>query len=106
MDIYRQNDQNNQIKQNETKKSPSTPHKIELDHLHSMSVTGVKDVPTFTDKLVIVRLANESLQIVGSNLSVKSLDVESGKLQLSGQVNSLKYSAQNSPTSLVKRIFK
>lgn len=32
-------------------KTPKPSHKIELDHLHSMSVTGVLDVPTFTDKI-------------------------------------------------------
>lgn len=82
------------------------PHKIELDHLHSMFVTGVVDVPTFTDKTVTVRLSNETLTIYGQNLAIKSLDVDNGKLQLSGQVNSLKYSAQSSPTSFAKRIFK
>ncbi len=82
------------------------PHKIELDHLHSMSVTGVVDVPTFTDKTVTVRLSNETLTIYGQNLAIKSLDVDNGKLQLSGQVNSLKYSAQSTPSSFAKRIFK
>lgn len=86
--------------------SPKNTHKVELDHLHSMSVTGVVDVPTFTDKLVIARLQNETLQIVGQNLSVKTLDIESGRLQLNGQVNSLKYSVSSAPTSMFKRIFK
>lgn len=98
--------QNTQKLQNKDEQKIRSAHKIELDHLHSMSVTGVTDVPTFTDKLVIVRLANETLQITGIGMSVKNLDVESGRLQINGQVNAIKYSAQTTPTSLVKKIFK
>lgn len=100
MDNSKQNSSKNQTS------SLKTAHKVELDHLHSMNVTGVVDVPTFTDKLVIAKLANETLQIVGQNLSVKTLDIESGRLQLNGQVNSLKYTATATPTSFMKRIFK
>lgn len=83
-----------------------SPHKIELDHLHSVSMTGVIDVPTFTDKTVVVRLEGETLTINGNDLVVKNLDVENGTLQISGQINTLKYSAQSSPSSFAKRIFK
>lgn len=98
--------QNMQKMPNKDEQKTRAAHKVELDHLHSMSVTGVVDVPTFTDKLVTVRLANETLQINGVGMSVKNLDIESGRLQLNGQVNAIKYSAQSTPTSLVKRIFK
>lgn len=80
-------------------------HRLEMDHKRSLSMTGVKDVPVFTDKNITVVLDGETLFITGQGLSVKNLDVENGKLSVNGSVNSLKYSAQGS-TSLVKRIFK
>ena len=88
------------------KTAQKSSHKVELDHLHAMSVTGVEDVPTFTDKAVVIRLKGETLTVSGQNLAVKNLDVTEGKLQIEGQVNALKYSAQTSPTSFAKRIFK
>lgn len=88
------------------KTAQKSSHKVELDHLHAMSVTGVEDVPTFTDKTVVIRLIGETLTVSGQNLAVKNLDVTEGKLQIEGQVNALKYSAQTSPTSFAKRIFK
>ncbi len=103
MDISKQN--NKKISDLTPNKAKSS-HKVELDHLHSMSVTGVVDVPTFTDKLVNVRLNNESMQIVGVGLTVKNIDVESGVLLISGQVNMIKYSTSTAPTSLIKRILK
>lgn len=81
-------------------------HRLELDHERALSMTGVRDVPVFTDKNITVRLDNETLFIIGQNLAVKSLDVESGKLQISGRVFSLRYTAQAAPKSLMKRIFK
>lgn len=83
----------------------SRGHKLELDHHRAMSMTGVKDVPVFTDKNITVVLDGETLYVTGQNLSVKNLDVENGKLSVNGVVHALKYSAQGS-TSLVKRIFK
>ena len=81
-------------------------HKLELDHERAMSMTGVKDVPVFTDKNITVRLANETLLVTGQNLAVKNLDVENGKLQVTGRVFSLRYTSQTAPTSIIKRIFK
>lgn len=85
---------------------PKTSHKVELDHLHAMSVTGVEDVPTFTDKNIVIRLRDETLTVSGQNLSVKNLDVTEGRLQIEGQVNALKYSSSSAPSSFAKRIFK
>ncbi len=103
MDISRQKDQK---MQNNKDERPKSAHKVELDHFHTMSVTGIVDVPTFTDKLVEVVLPNERLQIIGSGMSIKTIDIEGGRLQLNGQVNSIKYTTSSTPTSFVKRIFK
>ena len=84
---------------------PKEGHRLELDHHRALSMTGVRDVPVFTDKNVTVILDGETLYITGQDLSVKNLDVENGKLSVLGTVHTLKYSSQGS-TSFVKRIFK
>ena len=89
-----------------TSASEQKGHKLELDHNRTMSMTGVVDVPVFTDKNMTVRLNGETLLIVGQGLAVKNLDVENGKLQVTGRVSSLRYTSQTAPTSLVKKIFK
>ena len=83
-----------------------SPHKLELDHLHGASMTGVYAVPTFTDKSVTIKLKNETLFISGQNLEIKVLDVENGKLTLAGQVNLVKYSSSSTPSSFFKRLLK
>ena len=89
-----------------TSASEQKGHKLELDHNRAMSMTGVVDVPVFTDKNITVRLNGETLLVVGQGLAVKNLDIENGKLQVTGRVSSLRYTSQTAPTSLVKKIFK
>lgn len=91
--------------QNQTEQKRS-PHKLEIDYMRSISMTGVTAVPVFTDKNITVRLATETLLITGQNLAVKTLDIENGKFSASGQVFSLKYTSQATPTSFVKKLFK
>ena len=90
----------------EKQKPQPLSHRLELDNLRSISMTGVIDVPMFTDKSVTVKLAEQTLYIQGQGLAVKSLDVENGRLSMSGQVFSLKYTTSATPSSLMKRIFK
>lgn len=82
------------------------PHKLELDAHKLLSVTGVKNVPTFTEKGLSAELDGETLLIGGKDLSVKQLDVESGKLVVTGFVTSLRYTVGASPSGIVKKIFK
>ena len=83
-----------------------SPHVLELNRMSGASMTGIIAVPTFTDKTAVVRLKDETLTIQGQDLEIKALDVASGKLIMSGRINSLKYSASSAPTSLLKRLLK
>lgn len=82
------------------------PHSIELNEHTRLAVSGVKAVPVFTDKGLTVELDGEVLTIIGKNLEVKALDVESGKLNVTGYVTALKYSAEVTPKSFIKKVFK
>ena len=88
------------------KTAQKSSHKVELDHLHAMSVTGVDDAPTITDKPVVIRLKGETLTVSAQNHTVKNLDVTEGKLQIEGKVDAIKYVTKTTPSSLAKRIFK
>lgn len=81
-------------------------HKLELDMGRLVSMTGVKDVPVFTDKSATITLQSETLLLSGQDLALKTLDIESGKLIITGKVYAIKYTSQASPTSLLKKIFK
>ena len=81
-------------------------HKVELDNHSLLSVTGVKGVPTFSDKEITVLLKDENMLVSGQNLEIKLLDLERGNLVATGYVTGLKYSSGNVETGVLKRLFK
>ena len=81
-------------------------HKVELDNHSLLSVTGVKGVPTFSDKEIKLMLKDENMLVSGQNLEIKLLDLERGNLVATGFVTGLKYSSGNVETGVLKRLFK
>lgn len=93
-------------KQDGTPTVPAKAHSIQLAEHRLLAVTGVKSVPTFTDKLIEVELEGETLTVTGHDLVVKGLDLDGGVLNASGYVTSMRYSTASAPSSIIKRIFK
>ena len=84
-------------------------HKLTLDNRKEASITGVKDVVSFDEKEILLQTADGKLQIRGSGLHVKGLDLEKGEAALAGHVDSLVYLSKDSPQreeTLLKRLFR
>lgn len=71
-----------------------------------ITVTGVENVLTMTDKLVEVALADNVLSLSGVGFTPLHLSVEEGKLVLAGSVSSLRYAKQAGKESFFKRLMK
>ena len=83
-------------------KSVNTSHRLTLDNRKEAFVTGVKDV-------VLLQTADGRLQIRGSQLHVKGLNLEKGEAALAGHVDSLVYLSKDSVRKeepLLKRMFR
>ena len=87
-------------------KPAAKSHSLQLSEHRLLTVTGVKAVPTFTDKLITVELEGETLSVTGHDLVVKGLDLETGRFSAAGWVTSMRYSTAPDPSSFLKRIFK
>ena len=87
-------------------KPAAKAHSLQLSEHRLLTVTGVKAVPTFTDKLITVELEGETLTVTGHDLIVKGLDLETGRFSAAGWVTSMRYSTAPDPSSFLKRIFK
>ena len=84
-------------------------HKLILDNRKEASVTGVKDVISFDEKEILLQTADGKLQIRGSGLHVKGLNLEKGEAALTGHVDSLVYLSKDSPRKeepLFTRLFR
>ena len=83
-------------------------HKLILDNRKEASVTGVKDVISFDEKEILLQTADGKLQIRGSGLHVKGLNLEKGEAA-AGHVDSLVYLSKDSPRKeepLFTRLFR
>ena len=84
-------------------------HKLTLDNRKEALLTGVKDVVSFDEKEILLQTSEGRLQIRGSQLHVKGLDLEKGEAVLAGHVDSFIYLSKDSPKKeepLFTRLFR
>lgn len=81
-------------------------NKLILINRKNMTVTGIKKVLAVSESAITLLLDSSSMQVLGENMEVKKLDVESGLLEVEGKINNIKYLAPREKTPLLKKIFK
>lgn len=81
-------------------------HNVCLENRNELKLTGVTDVDSFDEETVSAYTDYGCLTISGSNLHIEELNLETGKLEIKGEITALVYSSKNKKnTSLFKRIF-
>ena len=75
----------------EEKKTITLPHNLILEDRRSLTVSGVSDVDSFDEQVVIVFTDIGELTVKGEDLHVNRLSVETGELFIEGKINSLSY---------------
>lgn len=83
-------------------------HKFELELRKIGRVSGVKDVKSFDEKIILLATDYGQITIKGEGLHVKLLDLEKGEVELTGQVDSVVYSDKGKKTgeSLMGHLFR
>jgi len=93
----------------EEKKRPSSRHSLNIDKRESVAVTGVIDVISFDEESVICESEMGVIVIRGVNLHVNRINLESGELAVSGEIDGVTYenpSGGARTKSLLGRLFK
>lgn len=85
-------------------------HNITMQDRQVLLITGVNDVLNF-DEVEIVAETQEGILIIhGENLHVTKLNLESGELNIDGEIDSLEYQKEGvfskNKGSLLSRIFR
>ena len=89
----------------EEKKEASKPSKISITNQNTLLLNGISKVVTNTPTEISVLLAGKNLSILGENLTISKLDVESGVLEATGLVLGMKFLGHKQKENLFKRIF-
>ena len=85
-------------------------HKLELYNREKGTLTGILDVISFDENIIVLDTDMGLLTIKGKNLHVSRLSLEKGELDLEGKADSLVYSSnegyRKSGQSLLSKLFK
>ena len=80
-----------------------------LENRGKLSISGVNDVLSFDDQIVILDTELGMLTVKGENIKINKLSIDSGDVILEGEINNLNYSKDNfdkKQSSLIGKIFK
>ena len=75
----------------EEKRSVKLPHNVIMEDRKSLMITGVSDVDSFDEQTVVVYTDMGELTVRGSGLHIGRLNVETGELNVTGQIYALGY---------------
>jgi len=92
----------------ETKTKKNGPHSVYIESRNRMVVTDVADVDTFTEETILLTIDKGGLVIKGQNLHIQRLDLEEGKVVITGFVQSAVYTEKKDKQSksLLGRLLK
>jgi sporulation protein YabP len=81
-----------------------------LENRGKLSISGVLDVLSFDDQVVIVETELGLLTVKGENLRINKLSIDTSEVIVEGDISSLTYSdsktSEKSKGSLISKIFK
>lgn len=81
----------------EEKMNVKLSHNLILKERKSLNISGVLDVDSFDDSTVVAYTELGELTVKGSNLHISKINLDSGDLELDGEVYSLEY-AEDRPS--------
>ncbi len=81
---------------------------IILENRERLTITGVVDVLSFDDLIVIVETQLGLLTIKGNNLRINKLNLDNSEVMIEGEIFNLGYSEEtlNKKNSLISKIFR
>ena len=72
-------------------KLPELPHKVTLDGRNRLTMTGITEVESFDESMVVLRTTRGDLIVRGQGLHLQLLSLDGGQVHVDGTVDSLTY---------------
>lgn len=90
----------------EKQEKPEIKRKHTLSISDKITLTGIDNVITLSEKEVNIKTGNRFLTLIGVGFTPIHIDIDEGTVILTGEVLSFKYSASAEKESFLKKIFK
>jgi sporulation protein YabP len=84
----------------------SRPHTLTIDGRNRATITGVNDVDSFNEAMIVMNTSAGALTLVGSSLHISRLNLEDGQLLIEGQIDALEYDERARGKGGLGRLFK
>ena len=83
-------------------------HIVNIDNRERISVTEVADIESFNDEAILLILKSGGLLIKGQGLHIQKLDLEEGRVLITGSIGSAVYTEKKDKQEkgFLKKIFK
>lgn len=97
------------IEERKTINSTGVIQNLILENRGKLSISGVLDVLSFDDQVVILETELGLLTVKGENLRINKLSIDTSEVIVEGDISSLNYSEKTSEKnkgSLMSKIFK
>lgn len=91
----------------ETYRAAELPHKIILEGRSKMAVSGVEDVESFDEGMIVANTVKGQLIIRGVGMHLEKLSLDSGEILINGKIDGLEYEGEESSSGgFFSRLFK
>ncbi len=91
----------------EEKKMIKVPHNLILEGRKVLTVSGVNDIDSFDEQSVVLFTEMGELTVKGSNLHINRLNVDTGELNIDGDIHTMIYTDDDPKRrSFFEKLFK
>ena len=87
-------------------KKQKLPHRVILENRTAFTATGVSNVDSFDEQTIVAYTDLGELVVKGSGLHINRLNIETGELTLTGEVDSLTYTQGRQNGGMLSRLFR
>lgn len=81
-------------------------HDVIMESRKKATMTGIRDVESFDEEMILAKSDCGNLTIKGRELKISKLSVESGDMVVEGEIDSVVYSQGKPEGGLIGRLFK
>ncbi len=81
-------------------------HDVVVNNREKITISGVLEIISSTDKEINLKLENSFMQIVGEKLTILKLEPEQKLLCVKGWLNGLNYQNKHTKKSFLGKVFK
>lgn len=81
------------------------PHKVTLEGRNKLAISGVKDVESFDESMIVLNTVRGTLVVRGSDLHLQMLNLDGGQVAVDGVIDSMVYEEEQHRGGFLSRLW-